>query len=41
MDRDRDRCLEAGADSYVSKPVKLRHLVGMIEELRMGTAAGS
>ncbi|MEA5415186.1 GAF domain-containing protein [Synechococcus sp. BA-132 BA5] len=41
MDRDRDRCLEAGADRYVSKPVKLRHLVGMIEELRMGTAAGS
>jgi len=38
MDSDRDRCLQAGADRYVSKPVKLRQLVGMIEELRMRKA---
>lgn len=38
MDKDRDRCLAAGADHYVSKPVKLRQLVSMIEELLMSKA---
>lgn len=33
MDNDRDRCLAAGADRYVSKPIKLRQLVSIIEEL--------
>ncbi len=33
MDNDCERCLEAGADRYVSKPVTLRKLVLMIEEL--------
>jgi CheY-like chemotaxis protein len=30
---DRIRCLEAGASSYLSKPVSLRELVGEIAEL--------
>lgn len=40
MDNDRERCLEAGADRYVSKPVMLRKLVLMIEELLTSKAAG-
>ena len=33
MEGDRDRCLEAGANEYLSKPVKLKQLVTAIEEL--------
>ncbi len=33
---DRERCLSAGADDYLSKPVKLSHLVERIEALRRG-----
>jgi PAS domain S-box-containing protein len=33
MDSDCERCLDAGADRYVSKPVTLRKLVLMVEEL--------
>ncbi|AFZ43901.1 multi-sensor hybrid histidine kinase [Halothece sp. PCC 7418] len=32
MEGDRDRCLEAGADGYLSKPVRLRELVKLIEQ---------
>lgn len=31
MPGDRDRCLQAGANEYLSKPVSMKHLVGMIE----------
>ncbi len=33
MSGDRDRCLEAGANEYVSKPLRLKQLVTMIQNL--------
>ncbi|MDM8549703.1 PAS domain-containing protein [Desulfobacterales bacterium HSG2] len=33
MPGDREQCIEAGADRYMSKPVGLKQLAGMIEEL--------
>ena len=33
MDRDRDRCLAAGATDYLTKPVKLKQLVAAIQNL--------
>ncbi|MDJ0516897.1 MAG: response regulator, partial [Trichodesmium sp. MO_231.B1] len=33
MESDRERCLAAGANDYLSKPVKLKQLVTMIQEL--------
>ncbi|TVU55093.1 MAG: response regulator, partial [Arthrospira sp. PLM2.Bin9] len=33
MESDRDRCLLAGADEYLSKPVRLKQLTMTIEEL--------
>lgn len=33
MESDQQRCLQAGADDYLSKPVKLKHLVTRITEL--------
>ncbi|WP_017303987.1 PAS domain S-box protein [Spirulina subsalsa] len=33
MDSDRDRCLQAGADEYLSKPVKLKQLTLTIQGL--------
>ena len=32
MPGDRERCLEAGANEYVGKPISLKDLVRMIEE---------
>ena len=34
LPRDRERCLDAGADEYMAKPVSLRMLVHTIESLR-------
>jgi len=36
MAGDREKCLEAGADEYLSKPVGLKHLLEMIEKLING-----
>jgi CheY-like chemotaxis protein len=33
MNRDREKCLEAGMDAYLSKPVKPSELYAAIEEL--------
>jgi CheY-like chemotaxis protein len=33
MEGDRELCLLAGADEYVSKPVRLRNLFNLIEHL--------
>jgi CheY-like chemotaxis protein len=33
MEGDRDRCLAAGADEYISKPIKLKQLVHLIQDL--------
>jgi PAS domain S-box-containing protein len=36
MPDDRDRCLEAGANEYLSKPLNLHRLVGLIDRLLGG-----
>ena len=33
MPGDRERCLEAGANEYMSKPVSLKNLLKMIQQL--------
>jgi signal transduction histidine kinase/ActR/RegA family two-component response regulator len=37
MDGDRDRCLDAGANEYISKPIKLKQLVTIIQQLLSST----
>jgi len=39
MKGDRERCLAAGMDDYISKPIKL-HVVAAVLERWLGTAAG-
>ena len=33
MKGDDDRCLEAGANAYITKPVRLKQLLGTIQNL--------
>ncbi|MEH2364267.1 GAF domain-containing protein [Nostoc sp.] len=39
MTGDRDRCLEAGANEYLTKPVKLKQLTTTIQQLLVATKA--
>src|SRR5207302_8708908 len=39
MSGDRERCLAAGMDDYISKPIKM-HVVAAVLERWLGTAAG-
>jgi two-component system, sensor histidine kinase and response regulator len=32
MQGDRERCLAAGMDSYISKPIKVRELIELLEK---------
>jgi two-component system sensor histidine kinase/response regulator len=34
MKGDRERCLRAGMDGYVSKPIEPEELIGVVEEWR-------
>ncbi|HJU09225.1 MAG TPA: response regulator, partial [Candidatus Binataceae bacterium] len=36
MDRDRDRCLAAGMDDFISKPIRSRDLLNVINHLGLG-----
>ena len=36
MKRDRDRCLAAGMDGYLSKPVNAQTMIGLVESLARG-----
>jgi two-component system sensor histidine kinase/response regulator len=38
MNGDRERCIQAGMDSYISKPVQASHLIATIEEFLSGRA---
>jgi CheY-like chemotaxis protein len=39
MKGDRDRCLAAGMDGYLSKPVSAQEMIGLVESLATGVAA--
>ena len=41
MTGDRDRCLEAGANEYLTKPVKLKQLATTIQQLLIATKANN
>src|SRR6266851_2324785 len=38
MNGDRERCLQAGMDAYISKPVQPAHLIATIEKHLSGAA---
>jgi CheY-like chemotaxis protein len=38
MKGDRDRCLAAGMDGYLSKPVNAQEMIGLVESLARGAA---
>jgi CheY-like chemotaxis protein len=40
MAHDRQRCLDAGMDGFLAKPVSTRHLFDLLEELRVRGVAG-
>ena len=40
MDGDRERCLDAGMNAYVSKPVRMGDLIAAIESCRRNTGTG-
>jgi CheY-like chemotaxis protein len=40
MHGDRERCLEAGVNEYLSKPIQLRQLVGLINQLLIESRVG-
>ena len=39
MKDDRDRCLAAGMDGYLSKPVNAQEMIGLVESLARGRSA--
>jgi signal transduction histidine kinase/FixJ family two-component response regulator len=41
MERDRERCLAAGMDGYLSKPVNAHEMISLLESLAGGAAAGA
>ena len=41
MKSDRDRCLAAGMDGYLSKPVNAQEMIGLVESLAAGSGAVS
>ena len=40
MKSDRERCLAAGMDGYLSKPVNAQEMIGLVESLARGAVAG-
>ena len=41
MKSDRDRCLTAGMDGYLSKPIDAQEMIGLVERLARGGVSGS
>src|SRR5207245_10646437 len=39
MNGDRERCIQAGMNAYISKPVQPAHLIAMIEKSMAGAAS--